>query len=295
MALDPFTLAAIFGVGKSLLGGDRPTDLTAGMGNRDINYAKSQPFYEMLMGGGPMGASGWYNLGKTYAAKMGTALDQAGAYAKRPTADIMSEIGRSSSGADRIATQAAGRATSRGQASMVDLAELAASRARANMERRFGAQGLFGNRSGGTLAALMQGTAEPLLQAETAVNQAYGNAYAQNFGALLDKITGREFNRPSEMAGIASGFGQGLSLAGSQGGLLAQLLGTQAEPALVAPQFQTKPSALDTMSDIGMARLARNAGYGQGFGSGQDTLKLLQDILGPEKGLEAYSQWTQRG
>jgi hypothetical protein len=274
--VNPMLLMALLGTGggllKDLMSPKGTQDLTAdwaAKNGRDLNGDRSQAFYDMLSPGGQLDSGSWYNMGRGYAGQAGGQTDRAAEMANRSSGNILEQLLRMQPEMQRSAAGTATGATSRGAASMADLAAEASARARSNMENRFGAGGQFGTTSGGTLAALMRGTSEPLLQAQSNINQMYSGAYQNAFSPMAQGFMAREFGRPQEYQGVASSYQKSADQALGTGGLLAQLLGGQSEQALVAPQFQTQgPTTIDKLIDVGLGAGSQALGYAQ-----------LQDLL----------------
>jgi hypothetical protein len=274
-------------VANKIQGQQNPTDLTASYASkygRDLNGQRSNMFYNMLQPGGQLDAGSWYNMGKAGLGQAGAQTDQAAAMADRSSGNILQKLLQMQPQMQQSAAQTAQGATSRGATSMADLAAEASARARNNMENRFGAGGQFGTTSGGTLAALMHGTAEPLLQAQTAIDQTYGQAYQNALSPMAQGFQSREFNRPQEYQGVAQSYLQGANQALGTGGLLAQLLGGQSEQALIAPQFQSPAQSYGSkLIDVGLGGMSQNLGYAQL----QDLLKGLNQTGTPGLGIQS--------
>lgn len=279
--------AAVSEVGKSM--SKQATDIT-GQGGRDLNAGRSNALYSLLSGGGSMGASDWFGRAQNQMGQAGQYQDQAGRMANRSGADLIAELARQQPGMLDQAQTAATAATSKAGASLQDLAAAASAQARSNLERRLGSNDGFSQ--GGALQALSRGTLEPLLSAQAQEGQMYSNAFQNALSPLQAAATSREYNRPAELAGIAQGYGQLGSQAGSLGSVLAQLLGGQSEQVLINPQFQAPgQSTLSKLGDTGMAAalqaLGRNAG---GTSFNLDSLKgeATSGAGGMAEGLQKY-------
>lgn len=267
--MDPMLILSLLGLAKDLVT-PQVTDLTKGQ-PRDLNATRSNDFYNLLMNpSGSLGAGAWNGMAKNYLRQSAGATEAMNRSASRSSGDILSELMKGLPGIQSAAGSAAEASTQRSGSSMVDLAKLASAQARQTLETRLANTGGFNVNSGGTLAALAAGTAAPLLQAQTAIDQMYGQSFNDQYSKLLSGLLSKILGQTDEYGKVASSFGQLGSQAGQQGGLLAQLLAGQSEQQLLAPQLQTRPSMFDSLTDAGMQSILYDIARG----------KSINDLLG---------------
>lgn len=207
-------------------------------GNRDLNYGRSNAFYNQLIGGGAMDPSAWMNQALGYSPYANQMMRGASDSANRGGTDIFNAFSQVQPGMMGMAGDVANRATTRFEGSMMDLANQQSRDALRTLENRLGAGGAFGTSSGAALSALARGAATPLMEAQTNINNMYSNAFQNAYNPMAQMGYGRELNRTNEFLQALQGANQSMSTLGGQGQGLANLLGQQSEQIIYMPQWQ---------------------------------------------------------
>ena len=195
-----------------------------------------------------------------------------------------------------MAQGAASGATSMFGQSMQELAAQQARDSVRNMSAQMGGGGLFNTRSGASMASLQRGAVEPLLQAQTAVNQMYSDAYRGAYEPAAQMGMAAQYQRPEQLnAALQSGIGlQGAQLGGadvaSQDFARRMAAGTGIQSGLLGGA-QTATQDYATGADARLGGVGQGLGIQQGFagiGSGltADRDAQMRNFLG---GMSAYN------
>jgi hypothetical protein len=224
--------------------------------NRDLNYQRSNAFYNQLMGSGALNPTNWLakasGMGDQASGQIKAILDALKNGQYSPEAQLKSFLSQNPALAN-MAGQTADQSLMNGGQSFSALAEATARNNVDKMASQMGASGLLGGGSigGAALSSLMRGAMVPLLQVQTQLAQlrqnSFMNAYspaAQAFMNLLAAQPGQLLQGAGQLGIMAQFFGQ-------QGSGLAGLLGDASQQQILAPNIQQKAGKWDWLGQIG--------------------------------------------
>lgn len=323
--MDPMTLllmglggAGLSGLGTLLQGAQPYQDTTAGWlkgfnkqikapeGNRDLNWANSSRLTDALWGSGSLNPQAYLQKATGYSNNAADIYNQLqrgyGAGGPFSAQGMQQSFYGMQPEMRSLAQGIAEDSTSRAGQSMEAAAAQASSRALRNMQNQMGSQGLFGAASGPVAASLSYGAQEPLMQAQTAINQMYG----QNYMGAYNPMAAFGMQNIQSMPAALGNIGQLYAgLADQQYGAanpLLSLLGDQSQQVLMAPDLQQRKSALASiLSGLGnFGMQAGSFGLGQGWNGSGKGLSTGSDLFqgwGLNKGQvfsdeRYYSPWA---
>ena len=218
--------------------GDSSTKKVGGTG-RYVGPDTSNPFYQQLQSGGTYDPTRFMGAG-------------AGLYGQG-----ISALQGGVSDADYARAREQARQTAEGAYTMYgqsarDLAQRQSRAAQEQIASELAGSGALN--SGAALASIAEGTANPLLQAETNLAQLYGNAYTGTAGQLYGQAG-------QNLSNIASLYGQQGAQQYGLGGQALGLLGQYGQSQYIAPQYYQQPGIGDTLLGAGL-------GIASGFAGG---------------------------
>jgi hypothetical protein len=229
-----------------LLGGT--TDITAPWvaangGSRDMNYQRSNAWYNRLNGNGPMNPENWFKQASGYAnGAQGDLLEKMRLAAGRSGQDIFSSFQTTQPQMQDMAGRVADAGISSYGSSMNDLAKVQSQEAIRALENRFGANGGLAN--GAAMASMARGASEPLLQALAQIAQLRANAFQGGYLPMANAGYARELGRTDEYGRALGGANQSMQSLGQIGGTLGGWLNDQSQQYWLAPQLQVQKGAL---------------------------------------------------
>jgi hypothetical protein len=303
--MDPLTMALIFAGGSALSGigsaiqARQPYEdtlsgflkgynarLGAPESNRDLNWARSNDFYKRLTGGGALDPTSYLQRATGYAGDASGLYNQVvkglGAGGAFTAKGMQKTFAGLSPELQALSAGVANDATSRAGASMAALAQAVSNRQLSNMQNRMAAGGLFGAAAGPVAASLAHGAQEPLMQAQTAIDQMYNNSYMGAYNPMAAFSMQNIQAQPTAMANMGQLY---QSLAEQQYGaanpLLAALAG-QSEQAILAPDLQKRTSGLASfLQGLGNAGAQFGSfGLGKGWTAPTTNPKVYTDNRG---------------
>jgi len=224
-------------------------------GQRDLNYEKSQAFYNQLTGQNSfMNPENWYKQ----LSGMGTDIQS---LANRSSGDIMNTFMQANqSQLMDWAGQVARGATSQAGQTFQDLARQRSYDSSRRMESQMGRGGMFSTGGGAQAAALNAAAQSPLLETLAQYDQMYSNAFQQNYGNAFQNQMNYEYNRPNTMLNLYN------SQSNNAGNLLAQLAGLS-QQQILAPSFvegQAGQTPLNVMGQVAAAAIPIGVGLATG-------------------------------
>lgn len=230
--------------------------------NRDLNWDKSNALYQQLTNGGlnPLAYLGRGDSLSEQARVITDALTRGDWSPGTMQKTFLANLPGLTAGAGTVADAA----TSAAGTSMRDLARAVSARSLNNMQNALGAGGMFGAAAGPVAASLSAGAQEPLMQAETAINQLRSNAFNSAYNPMASFTMQNIANEPSLRAGFADLYSRLGAQQYSAANPLLSMLGGLSEQALVAPNLQQRQSWLASLLG-GFGNTAAGVGsYGLG-------------------------------
>lgn len=185
----------------------------------------SNALYQSLQTGGKYDPAQWMNQGlQSYMQGIGAVSDL---YGQGISAQIP--------GLQDVARSTAENALSQYGVDARALAQQQARQAQENVASEYAGSGALN--SGAALKAIAQGTANPLLQAETNIANQYGNLYGQTANALYGNAYQNLANQGSALTSLYGNLG---AQQYGYGGQLTGLLGQLGQSSYIAPQYVQK-------------------------------------------------------
>ncbi len=242
--------------------------------NRDMNAGRSNQFWNALSGSGPMGASSWLGGAQSYNNMAQGAMGDALRSANRDAGDIWASFARTQPAMSSWANMVANDSMSQMGTAAEDYARNASRNAQRGITSDLARSGAFGGgaMNGAALAAIAEGTANPLLQTQAQLANMRNAAFMGAFLPMAQAGYGRELNRTNDymnLANTALGGMQGMSNVGLN---LAGFMNDQGQQMMVAPELVYEPNLWQTMGGAlmqGGARGMGNMDWSKIFGGGQ--------------------------
>jgi len=202
-------------------------------GRRDLNWQNSERLTNALWGGGSLDpqtylqkATGFTNNASDIYNQLAAGLGSGGRYSAKGMqssfADMLPGLMQNASGVANAATSRAGE-------SMTALAQRESARALNKMQAGLSAGGLFGAAAGPVAASMAYGAQEPLMQAQTAIDQLYSNAYGSAYNPMAAFAMGNIQQEPQNLANVGQLYGNLASQQYSAASPLLSLLGQQSQ------------------------------------------------------------------
>lgn len=280
--MNPMTLlllglggTALSSLGSTINGNSPYKDITADWlktynnGNRDLNWQNSSRLLQALYGGGALDPQSYLSKATGYNANASdiynsvlAAMNPGGRYSAKGMQDSYLAA---MPGVNQIATDAARGSTSRAGSSMEDLAKLVSARTVNNMTNSLGGRGLFGAAAGPVAASISMGAQEPLMQAQTAINQLYSDAYNKAYSPAAQMAGQTILQEPTNQLNIGQLFKSMADSQYSAAAPLLQMLQGLSEQNYLAPQFKQSPSFFGTL----LEKLGNFGSQMGSFGLGQ--------------------------
>lgn len=247
--------------------------------NRDLNYERSNAFYNRLTSGGSLDPTAWLGKASGYedkAAGIYGAMDRA---ARSSEADKASAFLSAMPGLEQYASRVTQGALGSGGSTWEELARGLSASSRRDMENRLGASGALGVSSGAAARAISGAAQEPLMNALASIAQTRAQAYSGAINPLAQMAYQGIQNKGGEYAQILQALSPYYQGSLSMGSNLASLLGQQSEQAILAPDIRQRTGAGQQLFE---ALLAGGAGALSGGGAellGSLGSELFQNAL----------------
>lgn len=231
--------------------------------NRDLNWDRSNALYQQLTNGGlnPLAYLGRGDSLSEQARVITDALTRGDWSPGTMQKTFLANLPGLTAGASTVADAA----TSAAGTSMRDLARAVSARSLNNMQNALGAGGLFGAASGPVAASLSAGAQEPLMQAETAIDQMRSNAFNAAYNPMAAFTMQNIANEPSMKAAFADMYSKLANQQYAAANPLLSMLSGLSEQAFVAPNMQQRQSGLAAL----LGQLGGTASSVGSYGLGQ--------------------------
>lgn len=210
----------------------------------------SNQLYQQLQTGGKYDPAQWANQG------LGSYMQGIGAISDLYGQGITGQI----PGLQDIAQSTAQGALSQYGVDARALAQQQARQAQESVASEYAGAGALN--SGAALRAIAEGTANPLLRAESDISQQYGNLYGQTANSLYGNAYNSLNNQAAALGGLYSGLGSNQY---GLGGQYTSLLGQLGQSSYIAPQYYQKQGLGGQI--LGGVASGIGAGIGKGVGS----------------------------
>lgn len=288
--MDPLTLALMFGgsalatgLGSWLQSKQPYEDQAQGWidkynnGNRDLNWRNSGRLTDALWGNGTLDPQTYLQKATGYSGnaadiynQLRAGLGEGGRYS---AAGMQGQFANLNPQLQDLASGVADSSTRRFGTSMEALAQAQSNRALQSLQNKMGGAGLFNVAAGPVASSLAQGAAEPLMAAQSAINQLYGQNYMGAYNPMAAFSMGNIQQAPQNMANMGQLYAALADQQYSAASPLLGLLGQQSEQALIAPQLKQRTSVLGSiLGGLGQTGMQLGAyKLGQGWSPRQAT------------------------
>lgn len=255
----------IFDLGRWIFGGtyDPTQDWITQYngGNRDLNYERSDAFYNLLTQNGSSGnPMSWLNSAQNMSGQQNALLSALTSSANRSGADMFNQFSEFQPGMMTMAGNVADQAMQYNGQQIEDYANMRSRDSMRSLENTLGGSGLFSTSNGAALAAMARGAQTPIMEAMTNLgnmrSQAYMNAYTPMANTGYQSVVGQT----DALASALNGVNNAMGVNGNIGGNLMSLLGSQSESAWLTPQMVEQNGLLQSLLGAGVSGLTRALG-----------------------------------